>query len=247
MVKTDIHDFFPSVTETMIYKIFYDMGYASLLAFELARICTWPGRSKPSSERPRKDGDEAGSLPYTYQAMGTLPQGAPTSGALSNAFMRQTDEALAKLALRDGLVYTRYSDDITLSAGSSYSRSEAKKHISEVRRIVTASGLALHAKKTRVVTPGARKVVLGMLVVESGIAILPEHRRMVSLYVHASAKYGIVDFAMRRGFSSPISFINHVEGWLAYLVSIDEEWTRLRAMEWRQALESQLIYAPVLR
>ena len=50
---------------------------------------------------------------------GLLPQGAPTSGAISNLVMRDAeDDALYAVASRLGLRYTRYSDDLYFSARS---------------------------------------------------------------------------------------------------------------------------------
>jgi RNA-directed DNA polymerase len=44
-----------------------------------------------------------------------VPQGAPTSPALSNLVNVPLDETLSALARRSGGLYTRYGDDLTFS------------------------------------------------------------------------------------------------------------------------------------
>lgn len=126
MFQYDLSDFFHSVSEDDVYRVFVDAGYRPLLAFELARLCTttrlpehlrhllWPKRSN----LPRKD--------YQFYrersgAIGVLPQGAPTSPMLSNLAAVSLDRELTVYADQHGLVYTRYADDLTFSAGEDFS------------------------------------------------------------------------------------------------------------------------------
>ncbi|MFF3026258.1 reverse transcriptase family protein [Microbacterium sp. NPDC057944] len=241
MLKTDLHDFFPSVTERQVYRVFLELGYSPLLSFELARLCTWPNQRTSVASLSPND-----TRPYARTVEGVLPQGAPTSGALANAVSRGLDRGLSRLALRHGLVYTRYSDDITLSGSGSFSRKYAAALIPKVRAIVERSGFNLHQKKTRIIPPGARKLVLGIMVTESGLAIMPEQKRRVDLYIHSVAKYGPVEFAKHRKFESALAMINHVEGWLAYLYHIDAAWTRTRSVKWFKALESHQVFSAAL-
>ncbi|WP_146215748.1 reverse transcriptase family protein [Cryobacterium arcticum] len=242
MIKTDLHQYFPSISEKLVYEVFQGLGYSRLLSFELARLCTWNklGRLAPTGAVPRSHGSVR-SLPYPPAPLGFLPQGAPTSGALANAATRRLDDALSDFAIANHLIYTRYSDDMTFSSPSAFSRTVASEFVVQIRKIVTASGLALHSQKTKVIPPGARKIVLGMLITPGGVGILPEQRRTIDLYVHAVSTYGPVDYAARRGFDSVFSFINHVEGWLAYLSHIDALWTAGRSRSWNDALRKHLI------
>ena len=52
----------------------------------------------------------------TYQ--GSLPQGAPTSPALSNLVARRMDGELIRFAKENGFRYSRYSDDLVFSANT---------------------------------------------------------------------------------------------------------------------------------
>src|SRR5260370_19613341 len=40
LVKMDIRDFFDSITERRVYRVFRELGYGALLSVQLARICT---------------------------------------------------------------------------------------------------------------------------------------------------------------------------------------------------------------
>lgn len=238
LIKTDIHNFFPSVTEGEVYRLFRRLSYSPLLSFELARICTWPRPLRRKASEREMYGFVA-DLPYLPSRQGRLPQGAPTSGALANEAMRRTDEQLSSFAVRNSLVYTRYSDDMVFSGIGRFSRFRARALHAEIRQIVTGSGFALHQRKSKLVPPGARKIVLGVLVGEQRLHILPEQRRLLNVYLHAVRKYGLLEFVTYRGFESPIAFINHVYGWLAYLSQIDSAWVDAWKREWEEELVNQ--------
>lgn len=240
MIKTDLHNYFPSILERRVYRVFEGMGYSPLLSFELARICTWP-RTRGSVGK-----SDSGSLPYSRHSEGVLPQGAPTSGALSNAVTWALDCALSKFASRNSLIYTRYSDDMAFSSCEKFDRERAAYLASQIGKIVTSMGLSVHERKTRIIPPGARMNLLGMLITDDGVGILPEQRRLVKLYLHAVDRYGPVEFARVRKFDSVLSFINHVYGWLAYLSLIDPLWAGERRNEWEKTLAKHNVFPLVM-
>lgn len=240
MIKADLHNYFPSISERKVYRVFESLGYSRLLSFELARLCTWPKARDSTRSNTRR------SFPYMTGAEGVLPQGAPTSGALANAATWSLDCALSEFAATNGLVYTRYSDDMAFSSSDVFDRPRAAGLISQFRRIVTSSGLYLHEKKTKIVPPGSRMMLLGMLVTSEGVGILPEHRRRIELYIHSVERYGAVEFSAVRGFDSALSFLNHVYGWLAYLSHIDPQWSGERKIEWERALSRHHIEPYIL-
>jgi hypothetical protein len=112
----------------------------------------------------------AGLLPKTaafvarvasYQ--GGLPQGAPTSAALSNICLYAVDEALRATAATRQVTYSRYADDITFSGGD---LAAVKACIEAARRELASLGLALNTSKTRIFGPSSRQVVTGVVVNE---------------------------------------------------------------------------------
>lgn len=89
IVNMDLKDFFPSITQEQVFRIFYYYGYTIGVSNMLARICTYDG---------------------------FLPQGAPTSPYISNLVCLRLDKRLSKMAERYKATYSRYADDITFSA-----------------------------------------------------------------------------------------------------------------------------------
>lgn len=88
VINLDLADFFPSITVKRVRGVFRRRGWSRGPAAILANICTHEGR---------------------------LPQGAPTSPALSNLVCWLMDARLAGLANAFGGHYTRCADDITIS------------------------------------------------------------------------------------------------------------------------------------
>ena len=88
VVNMDLKDFFPSITQQQVFRIFYYYGYTTEVSYMLSRLCTYEGR---------------------------VPQGAPTSPCLSNIVCLKLDKRLSALAEKYQAIYTRYADDITFS------------------------------------------------------------------------------------------------------------------------------------
>jgi hypothetical protein len=224
-----VHDFFGSIDEIRVYELFRRLQYPSLLSFELSRLCTRPAISKPHAWRRERG-------PYTQVQAGVLPQGAPTSGALANAAMLGVDEALTALAERHNLTYTRYSDDLVFSGVGRFSRGRAAGIVAKVDAALRRHDLEIHRRKTSVVTPGARKVVLGLLLEEDGLALPPRFKRRIETHVRGVGTFGLVAHADHRHFRSVLSMIEHVDGCIAFAKSVDESFAAFVKAEWNDAL-----------
>jgi retron-type reverse transcriptase len=105
VINLDLQDFFPSIKAERVEKAFRALGWNRECSAILTNVCTHEG---------------------------SLPQGAPTSPALSNLVCRLLDTRLSALVQRAGRVsprtgkavpdeqmgkahYTRYADDLTFS------------------------------------------------------------------------------------------------------------------------------------
>lgn len=88
VINLDIKDFFPSITQKQVFRIFYYYGYTAEVSHMFARLCTYNGY---------------------------LPQGAVTSPTISNIICLKLDKRIALLASKYNATYSRYADDITIS------------------------------------------------------------------------------------------------------------------------------------
>ncbi|MDO8209643.1 reverse transcriptase family protein [Conexibacter sp. CPCC 206217] len=231
LIKLDLHDFYGSVREPAAFAIFNRLGYPRLLSFEMARLCT----RSPT----QLGGIRASRLPYREKRwLGVLPQGSPTSGVLANAAMLEVDEELAELADALDLVYTRYSDDIVFSAWDEFSRARASALITDVTNILRNSRFRVHRRKTTVVPPGARKIVLGLDVLDDRVALPAQFKRRLEVHVRGVKRFGVVSHAQHRRFRSVLSMVDHVDGCLAFAGNVDRGFVDRLRPEWEAALHA---------
>ena len=238
LIKMDLHNFFHTIDERQVFKVFADLGYAPLLALELARLCTrqaWDGFPHPTRFQVRYHRHSTIAT-YSTDAIGFVPQGAPTSGAIANLAVRSLDEALATLASAHRLVYTRYADDIVFSSAGSFDRRAAAALMHQARNQIAACGFTVHDKKTRLTPPGARRIVLGLLVDGDRVRLPRELRSRIATHIHAVEKFGLREHQLSRGFTSVLGLARHVDGLLAFASDIDHNWTAELRTRWRRTL-----------
>lgn len=238
MIKTDIRNFFETINEVQIYKVYREAGYRPLPALELARLCTRYAdhAGHVSAERFRSSSSYDVIKVYSKPFMGFLPQGAPTSGALANQVAWPLDEQLSQLASEKGMVYTRYADDMTFSANSHFNREVAVSAIREIKSILSLGGFELHQQKTRIVPPGARKIVLGLLVDSERIRLNKSTRARLYYHVRGVEKFGLSGHVAHSRFSSMEGMVRHVQGLLAFASDIEPKWAEELTTRWTVAL-----------
>ncbi|WP_169976933.1 reverse transcriptase family protein [Tautonia rosea] len=156
VVKMDVKDFFPSVTFRRVKGIFRRAGYREQVATLLASICT---------ESPREIVEQDKTTYYVALGPRCLPQGAPTSPALTNTLCLRLDRRLDGLARSLGYRYTRYADDLTFSLPRAHEGdTRLGTLLGSARRVVESEGFSVRLEKTRVARPGARQQVTGLVV-----------------------------------------------------------------------------------
>ena len=159
VLKIDIKDFFPSIKLMRVKRLFIQLGYQDKESYYLARLCT---------------------------LRGCLPQGAPTSPAISNAIMYSLDYMFTELANDLNAIYTRYADDIVFS-GTLINEDFKKEILSQLRLDLLQANLS----KTKLITQNRRVIVTGIQI-SNGILRLPKSkRRQLRMEAHIFAKHGI--------------------------------------------------------
>jgi hypothetical protein len=202
VINLDLADFFPSITAERVTTAFRGLGWSAEAATILSRICTHEGR---------------------------LPQGAPTSPAISNLVCRRLDERLTKLVERFDGRYTRYADDMTISLPGlgrnkrlrrkpknkpplKRPRFPSRSLITTLRRIIEEEGLAIQMKKKlRVQRPHQRQTATG-LVVNRAIHLPRATRRRIRAMQHRQ-RLGQLDAARQK----------QLRGWEALLNMLKQQ------------------------
>ena len=230
LIKVDIERFFESVTERAVYSVFRTFGYLPLVSLELARICTRVIPGGPPRYQLKLEDRQTYSVipPYRSKFLGTLPQGAPSSPMLANLACWTLDEALHKAAQAEGLVYTRYADDLTFStAESTFDRKRAGKFVHKVYRLLDQHQFAPKTTKTKVIPPGAKKIVLGLLVDRERPRLTKEFRHRLEHHARGIQKFGLAAHAAHHNFDSTWGFRRHIEGLIAFAAMVDDEFARV--------------------
>lgn len=156
LVKVDIKNFFPSISWRRVKGVFRKAGYPEQIATLLALLCT---------ESPREIVEHDGKPVYVALADRCLPQGAPTSPALTNALCLGLDRRLTGFAQKAGWRYTRYADDLSFSLPLTHQeKPEISRLLGTLKRILGDEGFELNVQKTRVIRTGDVQEVTGLVV-----------------------------------------------------------------------------------
>ena len=187
LIKLDVKDFFPSVHWRRVKGVFRHAGYPEQIATLLALLCT---------ESPRQMVQQNGKTYYVALSDRALPQGAPTSPALTNIVCLNLDRRLTGLADKMGLRYSRYADDLTFSLPANSTSTENATQPSDhnqligqllgsVHKILREEGFILNDDKTRIIRMGNQHTVTGMVVNGEGVPRVPRKiKRMLRAALH---------------------------------------------------------------
>jgi len=154
IINFDLKDFFPTISYKRVKGLFQSLGYSDSAATIFGLICT-----EPEIEAVELDGKTY----YVALTERHLPQGAPTSPAITNIMCRRLDRRLEQMAEKLGFVYTRYADDLTFSASG-----QNRRHICNILRrtesIVDHEGFVINEEKTRILRNSHQQDVTGVIV-----------------------------------------------------------------------------------
>jgi RNA-directed DNA polymerase len=226
LIKVDLRHFFESLSEIQAYRVFSEIGYGNLISFEIARLCS---KVLKHNSRKYQKPNWLSNAPspiddYNDERIGHLPQGAPTSPKLANLIVRKLDFEIAEVCERLRLTFTRYADDIVLSTGArDFTRNIGLEAIRTIYALLPKYGLRPNPQKAQIIPPGARKIVLGLLVDGNKVRLSKTFKRALECHLFFAAK-DPVGHTTRRGFSSVLGLKNYITGLLAYANQIDPEY-----------------------
>lgn len=147
-----------------------------------------------------------------------LPQGAPTSPAISNILLREFDFAVGDWCAARGIHYTRYCDDLIFSGAF-----DPKPVIRMVSDMLWREGFVLNPRKTRFFGPGQRQIVTGVVVNERPRLDAPR-RRALRAELYYCQKYGVADHLAHVGDPrTPRAYLLSLLGRLDFALSLSPE------------------------
>ena len=171
VLKLDILHFFDSIRySTVKDKVFPEDIYAEPLRILLTMLC------------------------YHKDA---LPQGAPSSPAITNIILYEFDELAGQWCRERGIAYTRYCDDMSFSGDF-----DPAEVIRFVRLELKKMGFLLNEQKTRIQCPSQQQSVTGIVVNEK-LSIPAEYRRKMRQELYYCKKFGIQAHLQKTGLEIP--------------------------------------------
>jgi retron-type reverse transcriptase len=210
VVNVDLKDFFPTVTYKRTKGLFKKLGYSEEVATVLGLLC-----SEPDITQTELDGTTF----YVARGPRRLPQGAPTSPAITNVLCRRLDRRISGWATKHGFTYTRYADDLTVSTKDA--KAPVQSMLAFLRHVAQEEGFAVHPDKVRVVRRARRQEVTGVVVNEKPGTPRDDLRRFRALLHHidkdgpAGKTWGhstapVLDVAL--GFASYVAMVDAAKG-----------------------------------
>ncbi|OYU55696.1 MAG: hypothetical protein CFE25_00105 [Chitinophagaceae bacterium BSSC1] len=145
----DIKDFFPSISQKMVFNALSNVFDDRDLTLKLSKLCTYKRH---------------------------LPQGAPTSPILSNIVFKDLDELFTTFCNTKLVVYSRYADDLVFSSDTKSSLIEVYSYINEQ---LIKNGFRINTSKTKYFSGKGRMTVTGINLNEGKLTISQSVKRSV--------------------------------------------------------------------
>lgn len=189
-LRLDLKDFFPSIPLRRGIAIFMRCGYTPAVSYLLASICFLDGR---------------------------LPQGAPTSPAISNIVAKRMDARIHGLSQQRGLHYTRYADDICISG-----KKIGNDILFASRSIIKSEGFSLNDDKTRFMNRNSKMIIAGVSISRGRLTLPRTSVREIKKKCHWLLQFGLYNHFDRTGERDPI-VIERLIGRLGFWLQVEPE------------------------
>lgn len=141
----------------------------------------------------------------------TLPQGSPCSPKLANLVAWTLDLRIQGYVGKRGINYTRYADDMSFSG---LMPSKVVKILPMITKIIQEEQFEINSSKTRIAGAARAKTVTGLIIANEEIGIgKNKYKELRAKIHHLTLPYE----------QKNTKLFNEVNGWLAYLNSVDEK------------------------
>jgi RNA-directed DNA polymerase len=153
-----------------------------------------------------------------------LPIGYPTSPILSNACLLGFDKRLSDISRERKWVYTRYADDIILSAESRLAIENAGQIIQDCLKAELGEGFTLNQSKTKITTIGRKVKLLGFIVLPTGGIVVDRdirHRIESLLHFYATDRPRLAKIFLEERGEGMEDGLERLSGLISYVHSVD--------------------------
>jgi hypothetical protein len=157
LLNLDIHGFFRSCTYDLVYGFFSDLGSS------IARS----GLAVPLTV------DDINTLSKLSTYRGHLSTGSPCSPSIANRIMNPLDDEIIRI-LPAAALYTRYSDDISISSNVWL---DVDAIVDGINGVLNPAGFELNERKTHCQGRGDARRVTGVYITPSGSLSIGKRRK----------------------------------------------------------------------
>ena len=186
LLKLDIEGFFDHISYSQVKNIvFYEEKFSEPIRILLTMLCY-------------------------YQE--SLPQGAPTSPAITNIIMYDFDETVGAFCNSKKIAYTRYCDDMTFSGDF-----DEREVITFVKSELYRLGLFLKNRKTAVIPAAKRQTVTGIVVNEKP-NLTKEYKKKIRQEMYYIRKFGLDEHLNKRGIEDKQKYVLSLRGRVAFVL-----------------------------
>ncbi|MFZ7109322.1 reverse transcriptase family protein [Avibacterium avium] len=162
IITEDVKNFFPSIRKSVVLSV-----WKSVFNFP-------------------KDISEFLADLITYK--GSLVQGAIPSSYICNLVLFKAESELVKKLEIQGFIYTRYVDDISVSAKRPFSSAEKTAIITEIHSMLKLIGVKLNRKKHKIMPQNNRQEIHGINVNRRSATLSKKDRNNIKAAVHQCEK-----------------------------------------------------------
>ena len=174
---------------------------------------------------------------------GKLPLGFSTSPTISNAVLLPLDNKLSAYCISKNLIYTRYSDDITISTREKSSLDELDDIIGNILSADWLLNFKINKNKTKITSIGRKIKILGAVILPNGHVSLDrkiKNKIETKLHLYLNKRDNIPEFSQL----DLDETLDELSGFLNYANTIDSAYVDKLRYKYGVTVVDTLIHQP---